>query len=579
MMTLLEMPIKEPFKSQSELLVYVKNKFRKASQRQQPLIALVGIIIDAFKQMNPEGSPHVISFKKRQESSVAVVKSLFESESEKYNSKKSAKQKLVLPFIDSRPCMLSGMEEVKKGNLPVMWRYFDAEKSLLECKDRINNNPKDISSWIELFLMSLSKNENFKEKKTFEEGVQVLHLAIQANPDSQILKTLYLDTLSLASLSVNSTLNSIFECWIKFGNCRHSYDLSVNCLYECLEIVTKEPSSNSFAVDIILAFVKIAIDLGHTREALGLLQICLTLNISGESSLFDKKRLLKSLKSVDFSVADVSYLAMMYFYVRDNEVYPHRAYLSFPWDLVRRLNFYYLQQWSKEQFWEEDLMYLKHLLVTVYMENPSNQVFDWIFNNLLNLADKLALTITDALPETILQADIISSLSSSSQLRILQYSLKNKEAKFGELEMRMVQGHPLILLGFIGIVLKTNEAEAVKEELFSNLLRVFWNSRIFNIASDASLLTRLVQCLGISEYFPYYIPNAINDAVNDVSNDVTLSPTISIIAKNDPFMWILAMFTFSLLGPQPSQSTLINILEVAISNSPEKSSVILLLTL
>lgn len=61
LLTLLTMPVDAPYKDQIDLVNNIKGRLLKLSKDTPPLISLVGIILDAHKQMHGT-SPHVVSF-------------------------------------------------------------------------------------------------------------------------------------------------------------------------------------------------------------------------------------------------------------------------------------------------------------------------------------------------------------------------------------------------------------------------------------------------------------------------------------------------------------------------------------
>ncbi|PJF17406.1 hypothetical protein PSACC_02774 [Paramicrosporidium saccamoebae] len=545
MKTLLCRPIKAPFRDQLHLLTQVKNKFLEKSNREKPLISLVGILIDMYRLMEP--GPFSVSFKRRLQESGKLdltFKSILT------NVRKDEK-------LDARRSFLEGISDLCDGVLPRLWRYFDSKDAFKACQESVSADPRSEARWLEYFLLTLAAG-NIRDHETLMKARNVLLAALKDGvPDSDLLLTVLVDfhtKLSEAVPSAHIQNSKTLHLAFIAGQVRE-FDQRMSDLELCIKRASSESSAD--VVDALLASVKVLCDFGHADNALSLLQVCLARTVDPNyHGLMNLSVVLSVIEQVPFSASDVSYLAMMYFYVRDTRVYPQQSFLSFPFDMMRRLDYHYCQPWSKPECWAEDFVYLQQLFLTLFLEDKDSPTLVWCSSNLLSLAEKLKISVDSIVPEAVSLMD----LAPSTKAQILSVQAFHI---FGPAEMNLVQSHPLILLRFLGVVLQMPEIEPVKQELIHNLLRAFWSDLLGILLPDDQMIIAIRRALGQASGV-----SVLEETSRDLGH-----------LKKDPFTWILATISVGVFSAAPQPLGVYqSILESAITNVGDSTSSLLILS-
>lgn len=249
MLTLLKMPTRHPFRDRQHLLEFVKKKMFGASMREQPLVALVWIIIDAYKLMEKRES--IISFEETPAARNAELESAVKGI---LNSSKAAVGSAGIDNLrlDRARSYLVGVEDMYNGALPRLWRYFDVQNGLNECQVFLESNPHDIEHWVELFLMHVAKAGGPRNRSNVVQALPVLEQGLEKNPSSKVLWALYCDVVPLAAkqsqtpselLSTQETsCKSAFFPWHVLSKSK-SYAEKISAVSMLLDVADAESST------------------------------------------------------------------------------------------------------------------------------------------------------------------------------------------------------------------------------------------------------------------------------------------------------------------------------------------------
>jgi hypothetical protein len=550
MMTLLTLPVGAPFRDQSQLLTHVKEQFLKLAKSAQPLVALVGVLLDTFRMMHT-GS-HIISF-----STLKSPPRQFERTVRSLVRLGGPRTELEIPRLDYRKSFLKGISELKEGELPRMWRYFGADEGLEAFEKSLDEDPGNISKWIEFFLVTLARG-NIRNSLTLQAAEDVLKSAVKRNFNSELLVSLAEDFKScFGSYDEREELGTVKGTlipWMFLSSMEKStYAEKLEVYHQCFH----ERMSSASAVDLILSFVKLACNHGQLADALALSQLALA-KIVDEDYVGPIKMhlLLPILQNIQFSAVDTAYLTMMYFYVRDTRTFPQQSYLPFPLDMIRRLDFYYLQPWNTPESWVDDFAYLQKLSMSLYLEEPTSLVLSWCAVNMTSLAEKLELSEDVVFPlEMEPSPSVKCCLYFQQTLKVLEESDK-----------LLFQSHPLLMLAYIDVVSRSLKDDSMKRETILSLLRSFWCSHFDALLSDGDIVVGLGRMIGMPELFP-------------VSATAIVSGGKMMEWKKDPFLWMLAIMSVALLSPQIVTSHTIHALiesAMTAAGSPVSASFFLL---
>lgn len=302
-----------------------------------------------------------------------------------------------------------------------------------------------------------------------------------------------------------------------------------------------------------------------------MLQLCLARHVDPkyDEGVVNSELILDLIQKVNFTATDIAYLAMMYFHVRDSKIYPQQAYLSFPFEMVRRTDAYYLQPWTKPEYWADDFVYLQQLLVTLSVCNgdssssPSDSaIFDWCSNNLLHLATKLKIPPKETFPTIMEEIEPSPAIKAS----MILHNMRTTQT-FSEAEIGLIQSHPLVLITFLSVVLSAPDVQTVRQALVQSFLRAFWGEKFGIFLEDKTLVVVIGRSLGLQEFF--------NTTPTMSACEVTFSGEM----RKDPFLWIMALISLVIFSVNPLSLSIVKaILECAISNVGDTNSMLFFLS-
>lgn len=564
MLSLLTMPVSEPFANQTQLLVHVKNEFIKRSKFTQPLIVLVGVIMDTYRMMHKDGSdPHPISFQKVQ--SVSDLRGVIHNLSQ-MTTRPSGEPSVVVPFMDSRRCFLSGVQDLRGGVLPRLNRYWESKEERQACLMSLMENPEDTSAWLNLFLMTVSQG-SAKDPQTLEAASKILRDALEAQPACRLMRTLWVDFERLrGNFQVETRYDDAGEVlpWLLLAGPRavKPYSELKKDLQSCLSWALELHYSADTLVDFVLAGVRIACDNGDFEQAGLLLRSALgvPLPTAGPDALGS---------SLEASPPDrlpppalQAYLWLMYYHLVVCATYPVDAFLSFPLELVRRTDFYYVIPWTGNPPGHDEgaLEQLQLLLSALATASPFNgPIFEWVLHNYLGLCQVEACS-----PDPLLS--LLAAVGSEAALAVARVAgWVDGGGGGGEEEGSLLQQSaqsidPLAeeaLHRTCQITMLVGRQEEPMPAGVDDHLRAYWKAIIGGSPSDELIQMHILRHLGVHDFV-------------DLSALASADPEIyTRLARHrgDPMAWLLFILSIVRLSKQAVPASLVtSLLESGITN-------------
>lgn len=239
---------------------------------------------------------------------------------------------------------------------------------------------------------------------------------------------------------------------------------------------------------------------------------------------------------------DSAYLAMMYLYVRDFGTYPNGAYLPFPFEHVRRRDFFYYRGWPLQESFADDFKLLRDIL---YRLDGADLIQGWIVKTLLDLATTWDLDSIGFL----FSKDRFSLLGPTSVIILANNTNSSEYAAL--LKLLVPQNPVLAILIASSMLLEENHADAVK-----SFVREFWLQFCgCSNVSDDLLVVVIGRAMGVPELFDI------------VSMEGVDTKFITADSRKDPFIWLWAAMSITLLSSMGAsyQTILAPFLELAAS--------------
>lgn len=304
-------------------------------------------------------------------------------------------------------------------------------------------------------------------------------------------------------------------------------------------------------MDLCYGLVKVLCDSGKAQQAINLLE---RLTRPGRGLAGEEfPTTIEAIVECPFSTVDRAYLILLYFYLVETDgSYPQRSFLGHPFDMVRRLDFYFLVPWSSPN--ETFLNILEETLLGLLREHDkpvSPPVAEWLFVNYLRLAEWHS--------KFQIKPELLQDIGSHPNLSL--HLIDPRSASPDSLTHSMDLF--TILQGTTLGVLRLALASAENPTLVNDILRSFWSDYFAEIMDDASLVASIASHLGCSELFPMAL--TVMRARRNLKSDV--------------FFWLLAILSLVRLSTLMRTDIVGQLLEMGIAQIGEASPCILLLAL
>lgn len=304
-------------------------------------------------------------------------------------------------------------------------------------------------------------------------------------------------------------------------------------------------------MDLFYGLVKVLCDSGGAQQAIDILGKFTRLR--GDLVEDEFSMAIEAMVKCSFSAVDRAYLLLLYFYLMETDgSYPQRSFLGHPFDMLRRLDFYFLVPWGSPN--ETFLGVLEEALLGLLRETGEQTllpVAEWIFVNYLRLIEWH--------PKFQIGPELLQAIESHPNLSlhlIDQKSISSDSLTHSMDLFTVVQG---TTLGVLRLALSSAE----NPTLVNDILRSFWSDYFAEIMDDVSLVASIASHLGCSELFPMAL--TVMRARRNLKNDV--------------FFWFLAILSLVCLSTPLRVDIVGQLLEMAIAQVGEASPCILLLAL